>query len=86
MDHTINFFTVRLELPVDQSVTVKFIYIRWNGKEVPFTKRGKYGVVHGSIEKRFHVRREEFFYCNFKNFILVNTHNNVCSVVMSLGF
>ncbi|XP_046857958.1 uncharacterized protein LOC124451386 [Xenia sp. Carnegie-2017] len=53
-DNKVMYGLVRLELPVDQSVTVKFIYIRWNGKEVPFTKRGKYGVVHGSIEKRFH--------------------------------
>ena len=48
-------YTVRLEETFDMSTTVKFAYIHWSGKEVPFAKRGKYGVVHGSIEKYFDV-------------------------------
>ena len=47
--------TVRLEETFDMSTTVKFAYIHWSGVEVPFVKRGKYGVVHGSIEKYFDV-------------------------------
>ena len=38
------------------STTIKFVYIRWSGCNLPFTMRGKYGVVHGSIEKEFTVR------------------------------
>lgn len=37
------------------STTIKFVYVRWNGCDVAFTMRGKYGVVHGSIEKEFTV-------------------------------
>lgn len=44
---------VRLEETFDMSTTVKFVYIRWSGPNVAFTKKGKYGVVHGSIEKYF---------------------------------
>ena len=39
------------------SETTKFVYIVWAGTEVSFTKRGKYGVVSGSVEKHFSVRR-----------------------------
>ncbi len=46
---------VRLEETFDLSTTVKFAYIHWTGKDIPFAKRGKYGVVHGSIEKYFDV-------------------------------
>lgn len=37
------------------SETTKFVYITWAGKGVSFAKRGKYGVVSGSIEKHFSV-------------------------------
>ena len=37
------------------STTVKFVYVHWMGKSVPFVKRGKFGVVQGSIEKQFSV-------------------------------
>lgn len=47
--------TVRLEETFDMSTTVKFVYLRWSGPDTPFTKRGKFGVVHGSIEKYFDV-------------------------------
>ena len=46
---------VRLEETIDMSSTVKFVYVHWIGKDVPFVKRGKYGVVQGSIEKHFSV-------------------------------
>ncbi|XP_064393864.1 uncharacterized protein LOC135341280 [Halichondria panicea] len=44
---------VRLEETFDMSTTIKFVYIRWTGTSVPFTKKGKLGVIHGSIEKHF---------------------------------
>jgi len=54
MDDTqVMYALVRLEETIDVSTTVKFAYVHWSGKEVPFVKRGKYGVVHGSIEKYF---------------------------------
>lgn len=37
------------------STTVKFVYVHWMGKSVPFVKRGKFGVVQGSLEKQFSV-------------------------------
>ena len=52
------FFTVRLEESVDNYVekTVKFAYVHWVGETVPFTKKGKFGVVHGSVQEHFQVR------------------------------
>ncbi|XP_028402756.1 uncharacterized protein LOC114525569 [Dendronephthya gigantea] len=44
---------VKVQEQIDQSNTVKFVYIHWIGKQVPFTKKGKYGVVHGSVDKNF---------------------------------
>ncbi|XP_003383653.1 PREDICTED: uncharacterized protein LOC100634597 [Amphimedon queenslandica] len=44
---------VRLTETIDMSETTKFVYITWAGTEVSFTKRGKYGVVSGSVEKHF---------------------------------
>ncbi|EDO47220.1 predicted protein [Nematostella vectensis] len=43
---------VRLQEKVDLSSTVKFVYIHWVGESVPFTKKGRYGVVHGSIKEK----------------------------------
>ena len=53
-------FTVRLVELVDSYVesTVKFVYVHWVGESVPFTKKGKFGVVHGSVEEHFQVREE----------------------------
>jgi len=53
----ISMFTVRLVELVDSYVesTVKFVYVHWVGESVPFSKRGKFGVVHGSVEKHFQV-------------------------------
>lgn len=49
--------TVRLEEVVDNYVekTVKFVYLHWIGESVPFTKKGKFGVVHGSVQEHFQV-------------------------------
>ena len=48
--------TVRLEQPFDMSTTVKFAYIVLAGNNVPFVKKGKFGVVQGAIESLFSVR------------------------------
>ncbi len=48
-------FTVRFQEQIDQSSTVKFVYIHWIGKQVPFTMKGRYGIVHGSVKKSFEV-------------------------------
>lgn len=47
---------MRFEEQIDQSSTVKFVYIHWAGKQVPFTMKGRYGIVHGSVKKIFEVR------------------------------
>ena len=54
---TILMFTVRLVELVDSYVesTVKFVYVHWIGESVPFIKKGKFGVVHGSVEEHFQV-------------------------------
>ena len=48
-------FTVRFEEQIDQSNTVKFVFIHWIGKQTPFTMKGRYGVVYGSAQKNFQV-------------------------------
>ena len=47
--------SVRLEETFDMSTTVKFVYIKWSGPNVAFAKKGKFGVVQGSIEQHFSV-------------------------------
>ncbi|KAH3796146.1 uncharacterized protein LOC127838019 [Dreissena polymorpha] len=47
------YILARYESSFDMSKTVKFVYFRWLGEEVPFTKKGKFGVVHGSIQEKF---------------------------------
>lgn len=44
---------LRLSATVDMSNTVKFIYVHWVGDQVPFVKKGRFGVVHGSLEQHF---------------------------------
>lgn len=44
---------VRLDQTFDMSTTVKFVYIVLTGKDVPFVKKGKFGVVQGAIEGLF---------------------------------
>ena len=34
---------------------MKFVYIHWVGEKVPFNKKGRFGVVHGSIKNYFTV-------------------------------
>lgn len=62
MSYILHFYfpTVRLEELVDSYVekTVKFVYIHWIGESVPFTKKGKFGVVHGSVEVHFQVHEQ----------------------------
>lgn len=54
-DSEVMYGLVRLEELVDNylSKTVKFVYVHWVGESVPFTKKGKFGVVHGSVERHF---------------------------------
>lgn len=54
-DSEVMYALVRLEELVDSYVekTVKFVYVHWIGDNVPFTKKGKFGVVHGSVQKHF---------------------------------
>ena len=63
-------FSVRLEELVDTYVekTVKFVYVHWIGESVPFIKKGKFGVVHGSIEEHFQVSFDD------KYFIIINCY------------
>lgn len=62
MSYILHFYfpTVRLEELVDSYVekTVKFVYVHWIGESVPFTKKGKFGVVHGSVEVHFQVHEQ----------------------------
>ncbi|XP_052789352.1 uncharacterized protein LOC128224630 [Mya arenaria] len=43
----------RYKSTYDMSTTVKFVYFRWLGEDVAFTKKGKFAVVHGSVRERF---------------------------------
>ena len=45
-------FAVRFVEQFEVSETVKFVYIRWVGENVAFTKRGKYGVVEGAVKQK----------------------------------
>jgi len=47
------YILARYKSTFDMSTTVKFIYFRWLGEEVPFNKKGKFGVVRGSIQEYF---------------------------------
>ncbi|XP_073242831.1 uncharacterized protein [Porites lutea] len=54
-DGEVMYGLVRLEELVDNYVekTVKFVYVHWVGESVPFSKKGKFGVVHGSVKEHF---------------------------------
>ena len=39
------------------SMTTKYVFVTWFGADVGFAKRGKYGVVSGSIAQYFDVRK-----------------------------
>lgn len=47
------YLLLRFTTAFDMSNTVKFVYVRWVGEEVPPTKKGRYGVVHGSVQEHF---------------------------------
>lgn len=53
LDGEMQYALVRVQEEFDLSTTIKFVYIRWSGCNVPFARRGKYGVVQGSIESHF---------------------------------
>lgn len=42
------------------SVTLKFVFIRFVGPEVSFSIKGRFGVIHGSVEKHFHQKYHIF--------------------------
>ncbi len=44
----VQYALLRVTTKVDLSITIKFVYIHWIGDEVPFAKRGKFNIVHGS--------------------------------------
>ncbi|CAB4002606.1 1-acyl-sn-glycerol-3-phosphate acyltransferase epsilon [Paramuricea clavata] len=52
-DDSVMYGLVRFQEQIDQSSTVKFVYIHWIGKQVPFTMKGRYGIVRGSVNKSF---------------------------------
>lgn len=52
-DARVLYALVRMEETFDMSTTVKFVYVHWVGKDIPYVRKGKYGVVHGSIEEYF---------------------------------
>ncbi|XP_031555042.1 uncharacterized protein LOC116291949 [Actinia tenebrosa] len=52
-DDEVMYALVRLKEEFDLSTTVKFVYIHWIGSKVPFTKKGRYGIVHGSVMDKF---------------------------------
>lgn len=44
-----------MEHTIDMSTAIKFIYVHWVGTKVPFAKRGRFGVVSGSVKNLFNV-------------------------------
>lgn len=52
-DDQVMYCLLRLTTTVDVSTTVKFIYIHWVGDKVPFAKKGRFGVVSGSVKEHF---------------------------------
>ena len=46
---------VRMEHTIDMSTAIKFVYVHWVGKNVPFAKKGRFGVVSGSVKALFNV-------------------------------
>lgn len=52
-DDQVMYCLLRLTTTFDVSTTVKFVYIKWIGDKVPFAKKGRFGVVSGSVEAHF---------------------------------
>ena len=57
-----NYILVRLTVTIDMSETTKFVYLTWIGKDLPFTRRGKYGVKSGAVQSIFEVTKKELVY------------------------
>jgi len=54
LDETqVQYALVRMQEQFDISTNIKFVYIHWIGEKVPFSKKGRYGVVHGSVRDQF---------------------------------
>lgn len=54
---------VRMEHTIDMSTAIKFIYVHWVGTNVPFAKRGRFGVVSGSVKNLFNVSKCAQYTC-----------------------
>ncbi|XP_046365847.2 uncharacterized protein LOC124141792 [Haliotis rufescens] len=52
-DDRVMYALARYKTKFDMSTTVKFVYFRWIGEQVPVTKKGRFGVVHGSVVEWF---------------------------------
>lgn len=52
-DSQVLYGLLRVTETIDMSQTTKFVYVRFLGPEVSFSKKGKYGVVSGSVDKIF---------------------------------
>ncbi|XP_071946928.1 uncharacterized protein [Antedon mediterranea] len=48
-DDLVLYGLLRHSVTVDMTVAVKFIYVHWIGSNVPGSKKGRFGVVHGSV-------------------------------------
>lgn len=51
---------IRVTQTIDLSVTTKFVYVYFVGEEVPFVKRGKFGVVFGKARTFFQPYHVDF--------------------------
>lgn len=49
-----------MEHTIDMSTAIKFIYVHWVGTNVPFAKRGRFGVVSGSVKNLFNVSESAY--------------------------
>jgi len=72
-DDQVMYCLLRLTTTFDMSTTVKFIYIHWVGEKVPFAKKGRFGVVSGSVEE---------FFCPFHLEIETSTTDDLQEAVL----
>lgn len=52
-DDQVMYCLLRLTTTFELTTAVKFIYVHWVGEKVPFAKKGRFGVVSGSVEEYF---------------------------------
>ncbi|XP_038073228.1 uncharacterized protein LOC119741508 isoform X2 [Patiria miniata] len=60
-DNQVMYVLAKLTTTYDLSTTVKFVCVHWIGTEVPFSKRGRYGVIYNSVASQlapYHVELE----------------------------